>query len=157
MGFERAAMTAVAQQMSDSAVGGLRVLFQKLDKSGDGRITAEEMRKGLSELGMCDPRPRMTEVITAMDTDGNGMIEFTEFVAASILSQSASGKMDKATVSAAFSIFDSDGNGRISMQEVKSLLGLTDCHELGGVDVDGDGMVSLKEFKELMGFGPDDA
>ena len=57
-----------------------------------------------------------------MDLDGNGYIDYTEFVAAT-MDLSKLSEEDKLT--RAFKLFDSDGSGTISSDEIAEVLGLT--------------------------------
>lgn len=58
----------------------------------------------------------------------------------------------------AFEMFDEDGSGVISADEIKSVLGLASDQTMNDkineiirqVDVNGDGEVSFEEFKEMM-------
>jgi len=58
----------------------------------------------------------------------------------------------------AFSLFDSDGSGKISSDEIRGVLGLTDNDSMNEkikeiinqVDDNGDGEISLEEFKAMM-------
>jgi Ca2+-binding EF-hand superfamily protein len=55
-------------------------------------------------------------------------------------------------------MFDHDGSGSISAEEIKEVLGLTDNEEMNEkikeiirqVDENGDGEISIDEFKEMM-------
>ena len=51
-------------------------LFKQLDKNGDGVLTIEEIREGLT--GMSDDQTKeLANVIKSIDTDGNGCINYT--------------------------------------------------------------------------------
>ncbi|KAJ6941403.1 hypothetical protein NC651_007245 [Populus alba x Populus x berolinensis] len=60
----------------------------------------------------------------------------------------------------AFNVFDQNGDGFITVEELKSVLSslglkqgrtLEDCKRMiKKVDVDGDGMVNFREFKQMM-------
>lgn len=64
----------------------------------------------------------MTEIFTRIDIDGSGFIDYTEFVAAAMdMEQMLSDKKLKR----AFEMFDVDGSGVISAEEIKEVLGLT--------------------------------
>ena len=56
----------------------------------------------------------------SIDTDGNGTINYTEFVAATI---EKSIYMKEEKLFMAFKMFDIDGSGKISADELKQILG----------------------------------
>ena len=65
--------------------------------------------------------------------------------------------LSEARLTSAFQMFDTNGNGKISFEEVKSLLNQTtnenndELHQLiKEIDTDGDGEISFKEFKKMM-------
>jgi Ca2+-binding EF-hand superfamily protein len=61
----------------------LRELFAKYDLDGDGRIDREELRAALTEQRGKAPTDRSLDAtLAALDDDGNGHIEFDEFVRA---------------------------------------------------------------------------
>ena len=69
-------------QRSMSNDDDLKKRFEMFDKDGDGRITADEVRAILKQLGdeLCDDE--VDDVIREADTDGDGTISFEEFAAA---------------------------------------------------------------------------
>lgn len=58
--------------------------FKALDKNGDGCLTFEELKQGLSDIQNAD---EILELMKAADTDGSGTINYTEFIAATIDAQ----------------------------------------------------------------------
>ncbi len=58
--------------------------FKALDKNGDGFLTLEELRAGLTEVKNGD---EILELMKAADTDNSGTINYTEFIAATIDAQ----------------------------------------------------------------------
>lgn len=55
-----------------------------------------------------------------IDTDGNGTIEYTEFVMATMNQQNI---MSNEKLMQAFKMFDKDGSGTISAEEIRGVLG----------------------------------
>lgn len=53
-----------------------------------------------------------------MDIDGDGEIDFTEFVSAAFNKRTL---LSQENLDAAFKTFDSDGNGKITMDELKAV------------------------------------
>jgi len=66
--------------------------------------------------------------------------------------------MTDAKLKKAFDMFDNDGSGLISADEIREVLGLTDNEQMNEkiteiikqVDENGDGEISITEFKEMM-------
>jgi calcium-dependent protein kinase len=91
------------------------------------------------------------------DADGSGSIDYSEFITMSMDRQKL---LTKANLQAAFDAFDADGNGRISCEEVRSLLGRfnsgatvhPEAYEeiIREVDTDGNGEIDIHEFKSMM-------
>merc|ERR1711974_61200 len=97
-------------------------------------------------------------VMTAsVDTDGNGQIDFSEFITMMARRMSeVQGEDDD--LRAAFKVFDKDGNGFISPQELRQVminLGEKLSEEeidsmIREADSNGDGQVDFEEFSRMM-------
>ena len=89
-----------------------------MDKNGDGVLTIDEIKEGLS--GSTEKSyEEVRKVIESIDTDGSGKIDYTEFLAAT-MEKSLYMKEDK--LIQAFRMLDLDNNGKISKSELKSVL-----------------------------------
>jgi calcium-dependent protein kinase len=64
----------------------LRQIFLALDKSNDGMLTLEEVQEGLVKvMGRVKGNLReFQQIMEDLDKDGNGMIDYSEFLAASV-------------------------------------------------------------------------
>jgi len=111
--------------MGEKEIGDLIEIFNKLDKNGDGEICIDEFRNGLTTL-TGKAADEVKEVFDKLDADKNGNINYTEFIAAT-MSQSMYLKEEK--IYQAFKMFDKDGNGRISPDEIKNVLGNDDNYK----------------------------
>lgn len=142
--LKAAALHYIAMRLLNSKeLEELRVTFYQLDKDGDGRLSREELLTGYEKTALA--LVNVDEVIRNCDTDKNGLIDYSEFLTATIDWQS---KLTKSIVESAFKAFDMDGNGSITKEELKEVLGgeqvLDDevwtelVHE---VDTNGDGVV----------------
>ena len=58
----------------------LAVALVRADRDGDGHIEPKELARVMSDLGCPQTKERIAEIIQGVDTDGNGMIEFDEFI-----------------------------------------------------------------------------
>ncbi|XP_058181580.1 calmodulin-like protein 3 [Rhododendron vialii] len=136
----------------------LRRVFQMFDKNGDGRITKKELNDSLENMGIFIPDPELTQMIEKIDVNGDGCVDIDEFGA---LYQSIMEERDEEEdMREAFNVFDQNGDGFITVEELRSVLAslgmkqgrtVEDCKRMiMKVDVDGDGRVNFKEFKQMM-------
>ncbi len=89
-----------------------------------------------------------------IDIDGSGSIDYTEFVMATMNEKNMSSN-DK--LLQAFRMFDKDGSGTISADEIKEVLGYnTSLNQkviediMKEVDENGDGEIQFEEFVNMM-------
>ena len=54
-------------------------VFKRLDTSGDGQLSAEELRLGLREMGENINALEMEELMAFVDEDGNGTVAYAGF------------------------------------------------------------------------------
>merc|ERR1719443_1769930 len=116
--FQKAAVTALAWRASDEDTARLRSVFQALDKNGNGSITVDELRRAIQKSGISIP-PDLEALANHGDTDGSSTIEYTEFLAATLDKRTA---IREEVVWDAFRVFDLDGNGRITKDELLKVL-----------------------------------
>jgi calcium-dependent protein kinase len=145
----------VAQLLSKDQTAVLRREFQSMDEDGDGRLSREELLLGYSRHM---PEEKAIEVVkhvmNTVDTDGNGFIEYSEFIAAAINLETL---LSKNTLEAAFNACDRDHSGSLSKSELEELLGGGKAENeqvwvklIEEADRNGDGEIDLKEFTSLM-------
>merc|ERR1712203_677417 len=116
--LKQAALHVIAGYLSDTQVKSLRDLFHSLDKNGDGLLSEEEIRGGIEKSNIAMGTD-LQALMKDMDADESGVIDYTEFIAAAIDMKEAT---REEACWAAFCVFDKDGNGKISMSELKELL-----------------------------------
>ena len=89
----------------------------------------------------------------AIDTDVNGKIDYTEFLAAALKKQQY---MKDERLLEAFCAFDKDNDGKISKEEIMDVLKLEKEDEknveqlIKLADKNGDGKIDYKEFVDIM-------
>jgi calcium-dependent protein kinase len=112
--------------MSQKEIGGLVEIFNQLDADEDGELSFEEFQAGISQL---NPKTaeELKEVFNQLDADKNGSINYTEFIAAN-MSQKMYLKEEK--IYQAFKLFDKNGDGFITADEIKEVLGRKPIHDL---------------------------
>lgn len=153
--LQQAALTYIVNHLlTKDEKNELLELFQAFDKNGDGVLSKEEIFEGYkSILGEFEATKEVERVMTEIDIDKSGTIDYNEFVIAATNRQKV---LNKERLEATFKTFDKDGSGSISAEEIRVMLGnnLTDRKALDAiikeVDLNGDGEISLSEFKEMM-------
>lgn len=153
--LQQAALTYIVNNLlTKDEKNELLDLFQAFDKNGDGVLTKEEIYEGYkSILGEVEAGKEVERIMNEIDIDKSGTIDYNEFVLAATNRQKV---LNKERLEATFKMFDKDGSGSISADEIKSMLGtsFTDKKALDAIvkeaDSNGDGEISLKEFKEMM-------
>merc|ERR1712139_715814 len=157
--LQNMAMNAIAHGLQDKEIEELKNLFISLDDNGDGQLTMEEITSGLGKLGMEGMGARMLKIMEECDTDGNGVIDYTEFLAATLDRKRV---IQRDVCWNAFRVFDKDGSGKIdtdeliavlASDEVKDVMAVTDemvPQILKDADANGDGEIDFDEFMEMM-------
>jgi calcium-dependent protein kinase len=160
--LEKCAITAAAHRLPAGKIDHLRQAFEKMDKNGDGVLSAHELYQGLKESGV--EESKLLELLKDIDSDGSGFIEYTEFIAAAWDFQR---NLQSSIVWGVFKLFDTDGSGAVSKKEIKQLLctnrnqrdslqeAFPDTLEeaIDELDKDGNGQIDFEEFKILLNQG----
>ncbi|CAD7688818.1 unnamed protein product [Nyctereutes procyonoides] len=131
----------MADQLTEEQIAEFKEAFSLFDKDGDRTITTKE-------LG--------TDMINEVDTDGNGTIDFPEFL--TMMARKMKDTDSEEEIREAFRVFDKDGNGYIGAAElhhVMTNLGEKLTYEevdemIREADIDGDGQVNYEEFVQMM-------
>ncbi|CAE8623275.1 unnamed protein product [Polarella glacialis] len=154
--LKKAALHVIASQMSDAQIKSLRDIFMSLDSDGDGLLTAKELTDGMNKAGFTEIPADFAAILKDVDSNGSGVIDYTEFLAATLDKKAY---IQEDVVWAAFRVFDRDGNGKISKQELEQVLNdgevaalaVRDIAELlQEVDKNGDGEIDFDEFFTMM-------
>lgn len=159
--------------LSDQKREELKKVFATFDRNSDGFITKQELRESLKNIGIVLSVKDVEEMVERVDANGDGLIDPEEFCELYewVGGEGGEGEGEggggggggEKDMKEAFDVFDGDGDGKISVEELRlvlSTLGLKegkrveDCKEMiKKVDMDGDGMVNFEEFKKMMKAG----
>ena len=103
-------------------------IFKEFDKNHDGTLTLDELKEGFIEyLGeRMFFEQDLYKIIKNVDLNQNGIIEYSEFVAAT---SNLKLMMTDKNLKYAFDLFDLDNNGEITPRELKHVLN-NDVQEL---------------------------
>ncbi|XP_010256099.1 PREDICTED: calcium-dependent protein kinase 10-like [Nelumbo nucifera] len=158
--FKKKAMRVIAEHLSVEEVEVISDMFKLMDTDNNGKITYEELKAGLHKVGSQLAEPEMKLLMEVADVDGNGTLDYGEFVAVTIHLQ----RMENDEhFRRAFVFFDRDGSGYIEVDELREALsdesGQADAEVLNDiiheVDTDKDGRISYEEFVAMMKTGTD--
>jgi len=116
--LQKASITALAWRASDEDTKNLRMIFESIDRDGNGFVTVEELRGAFSKAGVDIPGDLALLAVQA-GTDGNDTIEYTEFIAAAMDKKKI---LKEEVVWEAFKIFDIDGSGTVTRKELMKIL-----------------------------------
>ena len=126
-------------------------MFLKLDTSKDGLLSIEEIKNGIGQvMGPVKSQKEYMDMMKSLDRDGNGVIDYTEFITAAIDKVAF---LSGENLRAAFQILDKDGGGTITIDELKEAF---DAHNdkdeelwkeiMAEVDENNDNEISFEEF-----------
>lgn len=143
------------QLISKTEKDNLARVFKAFDKNGDGKLSMEEVKIGYMEhYGRVMSDEEIERMFRSVDTDNSGFIDYSEFVVAAMNEKQLT---TNEKLTAAFKMFDKDGSGVISADEIREVLGFGGNLDnkaieniIKQVDENGDGEISFEEFVAMM-------
>mmetsp|Transcript_29366 Transcript_29366/g.50307 ORF Transcript_29366/g.50307 Transcript_29366/m.50307 type:complete len:289 (-) Transcript_29366:212-1078(-) len=129
--------------------------FSRFDRNGDGSIEAKEMLVVMREMGVRNKDDEARALIASVDIDGNGRVEFDEFLA--MMARRILTIDGEVELEQAFQLFDADNSGYVTADEVRSLMQssgdpLSDAEVeemIALADPDANGRITIDEFKAM--------
>merc|ERR1712232_1446999 len=102
-------------QLTDDQLDEIREAFSLFDADASGMIDVRELKAAMRALGF-EVKNELKKMVTDIDNDGNGTIEFGEFL------QMMTGKMgEKDTredIERVFKLFDDDNTSKITFKNL---------------------------------------
>ncbi|XP_062214629.1 calmodulin-like protein 4 isoform X2 [Phragmites australis] len=143
--------------LTSEQIVAFREAFLLFDKNGDGCISMEELAAVTRSLDLDPSDQELNDMMSEVDTDGNGIIDFQEFLSL-IARKMKDGDGDEEELKEAFEVLDKDKNGFISPTELRMVMTnlgeqMTDEEVeqmIKEADTDGDGQVNYDEFVLMM-------
>jgi len=157
--LKRAALHVLASMVPEDEISRARQAFISLDMNGDGLFSVSELEAKLRN----HQKKRNPVKVAPADTASSGAstekifqedFSYTEFLAATFDRQNAITK--DGLCRAAFGSFDKNGDGQVSVSELRTgrLLGQLTEDEISTaleeIDADGDAMMDYEEFMRMM-------
>ncbi|CAF0968230.1 unnamed protein product [Brachionus calyciflorus] len=157
MGNEMAIPMELCSHFEPDEIRRLGKRFRKLDLDGSGSLSVDEFMS-IPDL---QQNPLVQRVIDIFDADGNGEVDFREFIQG--ISQFSVNGDKEAKLKFAFKIYDMDRDGFISNGELFQVLKMMVGNNLKDAqlqqivdktiiyaDKDNDGKISFEEFKSVI-------
>ena len=129
-------MATQDKQLTDEQIAEFKEAFSLFDKDGDGTITTKELGTVMRSLGQNPTEAELQDMINEVDADGNGTIDFPEFL--TMMARKMKDTDSEDEIREAFKVFDKDGNGFISAAELRHVM-----TNLGGKFGDGSITISI--------------
>ncbi|XP_073015937.1 calcium-dependent protein kinase 8-like [Primulina eburnea] len=158
--LKKRALRVVAEHLSVEEVAGIKEAFDMMDSQKKGKVDLKELIVGLQKLGYQIPDDDLHILVEAADVDGDGTLNYREFVAVSVhLKKMANDEH----LHKAFSYFDQNESGYIEIEELRDALSDENDENdeevtiavMHDVDTDKDGRISYQEFATMMKAGTD--
>jgi len=105
-------------ERSGFGIRALKRIFKGMDEKGDGRLDVDDFRWGFIDFGIQMSKEESQDVLKAFDKDGNGVVDFNEFLVAlkGDLSEAR-----KEVIAAAYKKLDVTGDGKVTLDDVAKL------------------------------------
>ncbi|XP_039005338.1 calcium-dependent protein kinase 3-like [Hibiscus syriacus] len=152
--FKKVALKVIAENLSEEEIIGLKEMFKSMDTDNSRTITFEELKAGLHKLGTKLSETEVWQLMEAADVDGNGTIDYVEFITATMHMNRIEREERLYT---AFQHFDKDNSGYITMEELEQALRKYNMKDektlreiIAEVDTDKDGRINYDEFIAMM-------
>jgi calmodulin len=145
----------MADQLTDEQITDFKNAFSEFDTNGDGIISIKELGAVMCQLGQNPTKSELQSIIDDVDADGNGTVDFTEFLTLMVNQMNNTKSEDE--LLEAYKVLDKDGSGFLSVAEIRKAMNsngtkLTDNEVeeiIASVDVDGDGQINYEEFVKM--------
>ncbi|KAL0927270.1 hypothetical protein M5K25_001433 [Dendrobium thyrsiflorum] len=151
--LKKMALRVIAESLSEEEIAGLREMFLAMDTDSSGAITFDELKAGLRRYGSTLKDTEIQDLMDAADVDNSGTIDYGEFIAATVHLN----KLEREEhLVAAFSYFDKDGSGYITVDELQQACKEHNVNDvfiediIKEVDQDNDGRIDYGEFVAMM-------
>ena len=152
---ERGLRLACVRALDVISFGRLAHTPRALAQNGGGSIDARELKELMVSAGQNPTDEELEEMIRIADADGTGDIDFAEFV--TLMAHRIADEKSEETLRAAFSVFDTSGDGFINAEEMRRIMmhmgepvTLDDVDQvIRKVDRDGDGVIDYNEFTKV--------
>lgn len=158
--LQKAGLTVISEQLTESQVTELGNIFMKLDSDSDGMLNAKELRRGLEQVGLRELPKDFEAILEEVDVDSadSGVVDYKKFVA---MTMNKKQMMQEMACWNAFNECGCDSNGNISREGLQQVLRSDSVKQAVGERVvlsaaskiesdDSAGMYSFEEFISVL-------
>ena len=148
----------MSAHLSPEELAEFREIFNLVDRDGGGTITKEELGELMDTLGIDATPEEIDLMISEIDSDSNGEIDFEEFVA--VMSRKVNATYTADQVKNAFKIFESGApGGHISAEALSRALCTYGTEKLtkeqaaelvSQLEPDARGLINYEEYVNMM-------
>ena len=149
-------ITKSVLDIPENQINQYREAFDMFDKDKSGYISATEIMSIMKNFGNPLPRAEVDRMIAAVDDDGNGELDFEEFITLMQTQRIFIDESDDDKILKAFKSFDKDHDGKITNFEFRYILTqLGQAHQFTNeetdilfkeCDLDNDGILVYEDF-----------
>lgn len=119
--LQQAALCYIVTHMdTQEDIDGINSTFKALDANHDGKLSLEEIQSFLERVKLEFDLDYAVHIFNEIDTSGNGFIDYTEWIAATIDKKKL---LNEQNLRTAFDAFDQDKSGAISKDNLKTIFG----------------------------------
>jgi calcium-dependent protein kinase len=157
--FKKLVLRFLINQLSRKEIKKLRDAFYAIDVDHRGQINIDELDKAFKLAGVKASPQELKNIIESSENHRAGVIDYTEFLVASMNQKKI---VDKEKLISAFNYFDIDGSGYICSSDLKNVLLRSGKKVLKDEDIDSmlvevtnmkdQKKISLSEFLGLFNF-----
>lgn len=141
---------------TEDEINEIREAFKLFDTDNTGTIDPKELKSAMQTLGFEGKNHAVFQMISDIDKDGHGSIDFNEFL--DLITAKMSDNDSREDIQKVFNLFDDDRTGKISLRNLRRVakdLGetMTDAELLEMIeraDSDADGEISFEDFYAIM-------
>ena len=109
-----------SEELTEEQIAVFKEAFSLFDKNGEDIITTKVLENVLRYLGINLSTAELKDIIDEIDTNGNGIIGFSEFL--SMMARKIKETQSKDKLWETFRIFDKEGNQSISAAELRYMM-----------------------------------
>merc|ERR1712184_128767 len=103
-------------QLTEEQMEEIREAFGLFDADASGMIDVRELKAAMRALGFEVKNEELKKMVTDIDNDGNGTIEFVEFL--SMMTGKMGEKDSREDIEKVFKLFDDDNTNKISFRNL---------------------------------------